>query len=120
MVQCSGYSLLNSSRKAEGGLTVTPIMCKRQSPKREKVHMVYLALDMKSREVTRMCLTTVSDGTSGKISSQFLWVLEEGNSLCVGRAHATSDVRNPPVGGEKCKEKEQLVVINPSLSREFP
>lgn len=40
--------------------------------------------------------------------------------LCVGRAHATSDVRNPPVGGEKCKEKEQLVVINPSLSREFP
>lgn len=85
--------------------------------------MVYLAPDIKSREVTRtqaVCLTTVSDGTGGKNSSQFLWVLEEGTALCVGRAHATSDVQNPPVGGEKCREKEQLAVINPSLGREFP
>lgn len=131
-VQCSGYSpttVLRRQREASLSRQVKYIISSLSPlsylsynhPKGRKY--TWFTLPQIWREVTRtwaVSLTTVSDGTSGKNSSQFLWVLEEGNTLCVGRAHATSEVRNPPVGGENCREKEQLAVIDPSLGREFP
>lgn len=55
----------------------------------------------------------------GKIQVRSFGLWREETACVFGRAHGTSDVKNPPVGGEKYREKEQLFGINPSLSEDF-